>query len=407
VISQQVRKAFAVLVAVVVAVVPAASAYAGQAPLETRLRNALDRPGVVAGFTGAFAIDTETGAVVFGRNASEPFRPASTEKLAVALAALGELGPDFRTETVVLGAGTRKGKVWKGDLILKGLGDPDLQTDDLDLLAREIRGRGIRRVAGRVVADESYFDRRRTAPGWKPAYYKIECPPLSALVANRAVLDGRTTDDPALAAAIALKRALERAGIQVGNAARKGKAPGGAVELARVDSPPLRKLVKLMDTQSDNFVAEMLLKLLGAHELGKGTTSAGARVVRRELAERGVPLAGVRIVDGSGLSQNDRLTAIALASILTMARNEEEVAGAFRSSLAVAGITGTLEDRMEKPPARGRVRGKTGTTAESSALAGYAGSRFVFALIMNGNPVNAYDARAAQDRFATILAGAA
>jgi serine-type D-Ala-D-Ala carboxypeptidase/endopeptidase (penicillin-binding protein 4) len=384
----------------------AAPAWAGPAPLETRLARALDRPGVNPALTGAFALNVETGVVVFGRNTSEPFRPASTEKLTVTIAILGELGPDFRTETVVLGAGRPQGKVWKGNIVLKGYGDPDLDTNDLDALARELRGRGISRISGRVLADESYFDRRRTAPGWKPSYYKIECPPLSALVVNRAVLNGRVDDDPALAAAIAFKRALERAGIRVGNASGKGRAPKSAVELAQVDSPPLRKLVKDMDTESDNFVAEMLLKLLGAHELGSGTTGAGARVVRRELAERGVPLGGVRIVDGSGLSQGDRLTAIALASILTKARTDEEVAGPFRSSLAVAGVTGTLEDRMEEPPARGRVRAKTGTTGEASALAGYAGPRYVFALVMNGSPVATYDARAAQDRFATILAGA-
>ncbi len=180
------------------------------APLEARLARALARPGVSASLTGALAIDTQRGIVVFDRNAARPFRPASTEKLTVALAALEELGPGFRTETVVLGAGSRRGRTWRGDLVLKGFGDPDLRTGDLDSLARGIRELGIRRVSGRVVADETYFDARRTAPGWKPAFYKLECPPLSALVVDRGVLNGRIADDPALAAAIAFKRALER-----------------------------------------------------------------------------------------------------------------------------------------------------------------------------------------------------
>lgn len=398
-----VRRALAATL--VAALALAGSASAG-APLEKRLAAALREPGVRPSHTGALAIDTLSGTVVFARNASRPFRPASTEKLAVAIAALDELGPDFRTETVVYGAGRRQGRIWRGNLVLKGFGDPDLETADLTLLARAIRGLGIRRVSGRIVADESYFDRKRTAPGWKPSYYKIECPPLSALVADRAVLDGRIADDPALAAAIAFKRALERAGVRVGNAAVRGRVPAGAAELASVPSPPVRKLVRLMNTESDNFVAEMLLKLLGARELGAGTTAAGARVVRRELAERGVPLAGVRIVDGSGLSQGDRLTALALASILTKAAREPDLAGPFRNSLAVAGRTGTLDDRMRRPPARGRVRAKTGTTAEASALAGYAGRRYVFALVMNGSPVATWSARRAQDRFATVLAGA-
>lgn len=376
------------------------------APLETRLARALARPGLTASLTGALAIDTQRGIVVFDRNAAKPFRPASTEKLTVALAVLDELGPAFRTETVVLGTGSRRGRIWRGNLVLKGFGDPDLRTGDLDALAREIRSLGIRRVSGRVVADESYFDARRTGPGWKASFYKLECPPLSALVVDRGVLNGRIADDPALAAAIAFKRALERAGIRVGNAAVKGHAPRSADELASVDSPPVRKLLRQMDSESDNFYAEMLTKLLGAHELGEGTTSAGMRVVRRELDERGVPLGGVRLADGSGLSTRDRLTAVALASILTKLARDDELAPSFRRSLAIAGVSGTLEDRMDDPPARGRVRAKTGTTAEASALAGYAGPRYVFALIMNGSPVFADQARAAQDRFATLLAGA-
>jgi D-alanyl-D-alanine carboxypeptidase/D-alanyl-D-alanine-endopeptidase (penicillin-binding protein 4) len=291
--------------------------------------------------------------------------------------------------------------------VLQGFGDPDLETSDLEELARQVKARGIRRVSGRVVGDPSFFDSKRTAPGWKPGYAKVECPPLSALVVDRAVLEGRVQDNPERAAAIAFKRALERAGVRVGNASTVGKAPAGARALARVESPPLRALVRHVDTESDNFYAEMLLKLLGAEELGKGTTAAGARVVRRELSERGVPLAGVRIVDGSGLSTLDRTTALALASILTKAAREPALARPFRASLAVAGVSGTLEDRMESPPARGRVRAKTGTTAETSALAGYVGSRFVFALVMNGSPVNAWSARQAQDRFATVLARAA
>lgn len=397
------------MAAVVLAVLSLAGpawAEAEAPPLGQRLARSLERPGVSAALTGALAIDQERGTVVFERNAAKPFRPASAEKLTVALAALAELGPAYRTETLVLGSGSRRDAIWHGDLVLKGFGDPDLRTGDLDSLARDVRSLGIRRVSGRIVADETYFDARRTAPGWKASYSKVECPPLSALVVDRGVLNGMTVDDPARAAAIAFKRALARAGVRVANAARKGRSPSGAIKLASVASPPVRKLIRQMDAESDNFYAEMLTKLLGAEELGKGTTAAGVTVIRRELSERGVPMVGVRLVDGSGLSAGDRLTAIALASILTKMARDPELAPVFRRSLAVAGVSGTLEDRMVKPPARGRVRAKTGTTAESSSLAGYAGPRYVFVVIMNGSPVPTFQARAAQDRFATLLAGA-
>ena len=349
-------------------------------------------------------VDLETGATVFARNPGKQLQPASNEKLATGLTALDELGPAFRTRTVVLGAGTRRGPRWDGNLILKGFGDPDLRAGDLDGLARDLRRLGLRRVSGRVLGDESYFDRRRTAPGWKASFYKLECPPLSALVVDRAWLDGRTWDEPALAAAIAFKRALERAGIRVSKKAALGSGGRSATELAHVESPPMRRLVKVMETESDNFYAEVLLKLLGAKELGRGTTAAGARVVRRELAQRDVPLAGVRIADGSGLSRLDRVTARMLGALLVSAWDDPEISRVFLTSLAVAGVSGTLEDRLTAAPARGRVRAKTGTTSAASALSGYSGTGYAFALVMNGDPVDVTAARTAQDRFARLLA---
>jgi PBP4 family serine-type D-alanyl-D-alanine carboxypeptidase len=161
-----------------------------------------------------------------------------------------------------------------------------------------------------------------------------------------------------------------------------------------------------MNTESDNFVAEMLLKQVGAREAATGTTAAGARVARAELVERDVPLAGVRIVDGSGLSRLGRLTARALARLLESAWNDPAVARPFVASLAVAGVNGTLRDRMRAEPARGTVRAKTGTTSRSSSLAGFAGDGYVFAVLMNGSPVPVTAARAAQDRLGQLLSRA-
>lgn len=400
------RLAALVLVAALAPAGAAAAALPAEASLSTRLARALDRQRLPAPGTAALALDLDDGTVAFQRNAAAPLRPASNEKLAVAVAALDELGPDFRIATVVLGSGTRDGSVWRGDLVLKGYGDPSLHADDLASLVAQIRALGIRRITGRVLGDESFFDERRTAPGWKDSYYKLECPPLSALVVDRAWLDGRTADEPAHAAAIAFRRALARQGVRVAGKAAEGVAPPGATELARVLSPRLSRLVDWMNTESDNFVAELLLKQLGAHELGRGTTAAGARIVRRELAERDVPLAGVRIVDGSGLSLRDRLTARALGALLLSARADPRIAKPFVASLAVAGVNGTLEDRMESGPARGTVRAKTGTTSAASALSGYAGSGFAFVVLVNGDPVPVDAARRAQDRFAQILAAA-
>ena len=160
-----------------------------------------------------------------------------------------------------------------------------------------------------------------------------------------------------------------------------------------------------MDRQSDNFYAEMLLKELGARAGHGGTTSEGIHVVRKELRRRGVPLEGVVLADGSGLSAYDRLTATTTTLLLISASSDAGIDEPFMDSLPVAGISGTLVDRMTSGPAYGNVRAKTGTTDSASALSGYVRTRYVFSIFMNGSPVPWWYAREAQDRFAQVLAG--
>jgi D-alanyl-D-alanine carboxypeptidase/D-alanyl-D-alanine-endopeptidase (penicillin-binding protein 4) len=112
----------------------------------------------------------------------------------------------------------------------------------------------------------------------------------------------------------------------------------------------------------------------------------------------------VRIVDGSGLSVLDRLTANALTALLKIAWANPAIKPSLLAALPVAGVNGTLQDRMRKGPARGNVFAKTGTTSQASALSGYVRDRYVFAVLENGNPVSYWWARVAQDRFAQLLA---
>jgi D-alanyl-D-alanine carboxypeptidase/D-alanyl-D-alanine-endopeptidase (penicillin-binding protein 4) len=269
-------------------------------------------------------------------------------------------------------------------------------------LARQIRRTGIRRVAGSVVGDESFFDPQRTGPGWKPSFYINECPPLSALVVDRGIYRGRVARKPALAAAALFRAALEENGVQVDRPSKSVRASG--VPLASVESEPLGDLVRTMDTDSDNFFAEMLLKELGAVVAHTGTSHAGAAVAIHVLKEAEIPLAGVRIVDGSGLSYRDRLTTSALVAILEHAWGDLALRPAFLGSLAVAGRSGTLEHRMLERPAYGAVRAKTGTTDVASALSGFVKRRYAFSILQNGRPIAFWSARTAQDRFAEVLA---
>jgi D-alanyl-D-alanine carboxypeptidase/D-alanyl-D-alanine-endopeptidase (penicillin-binding protein 4) len=207
---------------------------------------------------------------------------------------------------------------------------------------------------------------------------------------------------PARFAAAAFTRALRRAGVRVRRGARAGATPAGATPLLSWVSPPMATLVARTNTPSDNYMAEELLKAIGARFGVAGTTAAGATVVEATVQRLH---AWPRMVDGSGLSRRDRVSPRSVVRLL-MAMDSSPLAGPFESSLPIAGYTGTLSDRMRTTVARGRCHAKTGTLSDVSALAGICdtmrGRRVAFALLMNHTDV--YWAHVRQDRMAAILA---
>ena len=396
------KRALVVLTAAFV-VLAAASPATGS--LKTRLDRALRVQGVSSSQTGAIVYDLSLDAHVYRKNQALALKPASNEKLPVAVTALSILQPGYTIPTQLRARGHQTGSVWNGKLILKGYGDPALSGSQLGRLARAVEKKGITRVTGAIVGDETFFDKVRVGPGWKASFYKDECPPLSALIVNRGHFRGYITSRPALAAAKMLRSKLVDRGIKVGGHAKLGRADPSSAGIATERSPALRWLVRSMDRQSDNFYAETFVKLLGALEANEGSTTAGTRVVRQELRRRNVPLRGVVIADGSGLSAYDRLTAKTTAKLLRSALADGDISSAFVDSLPTAGVNGTLVDRMTSGPAYRNVYAKTGTTDSASALSGYVRSRYVFSILMNGSPIPWWYARQAQDRFAQVLAG--
>ena len=146
----------------------------------------------------------------------------------------------------------------------------------------------------------------------------------------------------------------------------------------------------------------MLLKQLLAVTGEVGTSAGGGRLVVATMRDAGIPVEGVRLLDGSGLSSLDRLTAEALVGVIRAGATDPAIRAAFVDSLAVAGISGTLSERL--PTLRGQVKGKTGTTDRACTLSGLIRGTVAFAVLENGNPVSSVAARTAQDRFVTILA---
>jgi D-alanyl-D-alanine carboxypeptidase/D-alanyl-D-alanine-endopeptidase (penicillin-binding protein 4) len=186
-----------------------------------------------------------------------------------------------------------------------------------------------------------------------------------------------------------------------------GRAPKGALVLARTQSEPLWRIVRFMDRHSDNFTAEMVAKAIGHYAGGDGTTARGMHVAG-EIAKPmlGEDAALVHLADGSGLSHANRTTASALARLLAGAAADPAIAKPFADALSMVGQNGTLARRL--PELRGRVLGKSGTLDNVSALAGYvtgvSGRRFAFAVLINVPGLSDWNAHGAQDAIVKLIA---
>ena len=320
----------------------------------------------------------------------------STTKLLTAAAALRELGPEGRVRTELI-APPPLGGVIAGDVVLRGAGDPLLDEAQLAALAGPLAG--VRLITGAIVGDESRFDTLRTGPSGDGAFDAELGGPLSALAyrRGRATPGGPVQADPARAAAARFDDVLEARGVTIDGVPRAGAAPAGVDAIGGVQSAPVRTLVAAMLRPSDDWIAEILTKLLAP---APGTTAAGAAVVV------GVARGRVSLVDGSGLDPRDRGSAAALVAVLRKMARER----AFTAALARPGRPGTLQDRLTRGRARRACRGKTGTLPSGgvSALAGYCttrkGRRLAFAVLARDVPVK--KAQRAQDRVARALAGA-
>ena len=385
------------------ALAPVAEA-AGPSTTKRILRKEMAKAGP---YSGAHVVDLVTGRAIYSEDASVPRIPASVEKLFTTAAALEQFGPQGTIPTDVLGAAAVDPAtgVLTGDLYLRGNGDPSFNAQAAGLLAdRLIEQTGITEIDGRVIGDETLWDGLRGPPseGFRTSSY---VGPLSALTFNRGFTGKRRPlfqASPPLFAAKAFTKALRRRGVTVRRSARAGATPATAIALTSLNSPALQNIVASMNVPSDNFIAETLIKTLGARFGLGGTTAAGAAVVRANAAQLGIR---TTVVDGSGLSRFNRTSPKAVVALLT-AMDEGELAVPFEASLPVAGRSGTLYDRMRGTAARDACRAKTGTLSNVSALAGYCntrgGGRVAFAFLMNS--VYPWTARRIQDRMTAVLA---
>jgi D-alanyl-D-alanine carboxypeptidase/D-alanyl-D-alanine-endopeptidase (penicillin-binding protein 4) len=390
------------LIALLVLVAAPSAHAAGLAATKKALQREMARAGAAS---GAYVVDLGTGTELYASKADVGRMPASVNKLYTTAGALLRYGADGRLTTSVLSAGLpdETGTI-NGNVVLRGGGDPTFNAASTTALAKQLTGAGLQRIEGRVIGDESAFDAFRGVPA---SGYRLtsEVGPLSALSYNH----GRTGKaapyyqaSPATFTAQAFERALEKEGVKITGAARAGLTPEGMTPLSEYESPPVSAIVRLMNQPSDNYIAEMLIKGLGAQFGTAGSTTAGGTVIEEAVRPFGITPS---VIDGSGLSRNDRTTPREVVQLLK-SMDSSEAGVAFDESLAVAGRNGTLYSRMRGTAAQDRCHAKTGTLRDVSALAGFCnttgGERVAFAFLMNR--VNPSGARALQDRMTVALA---
>ena len=231
---------------------------------------------------------------------------------------------------------------------------------------------------------------------------------------------------PARTAALALRQLLEARGVRVHGDIQVRHAPPphttassepviaadlappapDPVILAEHSSPPLLESVGLANKISQNLHAELFLRAVGRKKMGVGSSAAGLALERQFMQSAGIADQDVALSDGSGLSRDDLVTPRAVVSLLLYAARQPW-GRQFRSTLPIAGVDGTLEDRLRHTPAAGRIEAKTGATDHVRALSGYAttlrGEHLVFAMFRNNDALHGVEATAPLDALATAM----
>lgn len=393
-----------------------------RAKLLSATQEALADPGLGPN-PAVVVVDAATGQEVLGRRATAAQPAASAQKLLTALAVLGNVPADERLTTSVVGPGSQEGSTQQ--IVLVGGGDATMtvnpvgvdypQTASLADLAKrtaqQLRRSGVESVA--LGFDDRAFSGPTRAPGWSEELLGLGLvAPVSALSVRERVRGPVlvTGGDPARAAADVFATLLRARGLEVSSVSA-ASAPDSEASLAQVQSGPMIALVRRMLTESDNNLAESLLRVAARASGRAGSFAGGGAAVREALARLDLPRSGLTVADGSGLSRSNRVSAttlarLAAASTSTKASIAERISG-LQPGLAVAGFTGTLADRFaNEPQADGRVFGKTGTLTGLTTLTGLANTKqgrlLAFSVIASGD-IGTDQARAAADAFAATL----
>ena len=373
---------------------------------ENPARVLLKQRGVNAQNSSVYAVWAESGEPFAAYQEKMPLIPASTLKIATTYCALKKLGTTHTFKTNFLSEGAMEAGVIK-NLWVQGEGDPSLVIEKLWADVQELKNLGLKKIDGDIIVDASTFD-TQDYPGRRENNKRAYNAHTSALSLNyNAMPIGRpphrhyrNIPEADLFFGNNLKALLKESGIIVAGSVKRGHADGKHL-LYTAESKPLSEIIRDMNKFSNNFIAEQLVKIMGAEFLGApGTTAKGMTVIKECLQTIGLNPAHFTIENGSGLSYKNKMSAQDLVKILLAAYHDFKIAPEFISSLSVGGVDGTMRKRKLPNELKGILRAKTGNLDGDSSLAGFLPTQngtLAFAILMNHFEGGHGDALRAQD----------
>ena len=326
---------------------------------------------------------------IFKVNHSMSMIPASNTKLFTTAVALSNLGGDFNISTKIFTDDFDiNDGVINGNIYIKGFGNSTFSQYDLEKMVEEIKAKGINKITGKIIGDDTYFDDVYKRDDWiADETANVKLPPISAITLdrNRKITQKRrgrrirtsviAVENPPLNAASNLRSKLIANGIKVEKSPLVGETPEQTLLLSE-SGIQLRELIKLINKHSDNFLAEGLFKTIGAEASQvQGNAFYSTQAILDFIENNGIYLTGTAVVDGSGISRFDQITPGAIVGLLEIMYFDINNYNDFYNSLSIAGVDGTLKHRMTGTLAENNFHGKTGSLNGVTSLAGYLKTR--------------------------------
>ena len=328
--------------------------------------------GVKSGSLAVKVVDLKTGETLGVHNAERPLVPASIMKSVSTASLLEKVGPDFRYHTRVYIDGPLDMGILRGNLVVVGAGDPSVNSvpephgnSIVEEIAEIVKSMGIHRIEGKIIVDNSEFAGPSRPSSWQEADFKESYGTgFHSFNYQNNASGKKSVENPAAVFVRQLTSVLHSDGVTIDG---KELGDGQRTQIFDHMSPQLDDIMRSCMMRSDNLFAESILRTYGKQEGGDGSTDDAAKREYEHWVSKKVPMEGVNIIDGSGLSRSNRVTADFMSGVLGEMSNDATYASFF----PLAGQEGTLKSFLAQTPLDSYIAMKTGSMKGIQCYAGY------------------------------------